>query len=154
MLENDEALDAVRMTDLGGQLLEHYGVLGMHWGQHKPGTHSHNGPPKGRRKAKPTKPGPSEDHTNAADARAKIKTGGVKTLSNKELEQVVKRMNLEQQYAGLVAREPTRMKKAGAAIKGILGVTKTAVDVYNLTNSAAFKAGSAVLSAAIRSKTF
>lgn len=65
--------------------LEHFGIKGMKWGVRKvDGGSSSNGQ--------------SEDSKNAALAGAKIKAGGIKSVSNKELQDLVKRMQLEQQF--------------------------------------------------------
>lgn len=68
------------------EILEHFGVRGMRWGVRRSQTELHGG---------------SQDHQNAAAAAAKAKKGGVKTLSNKELQDMITRMNLEGQYVRL-----------------------------------------------------
>ncbi len=98
--------------------LAHYGVKGMRWGFRK----GSGGVSVGRKKT-PT----SVDFKKAEAARAKIgakKTGPAakKTapLSNEELQALVKRMNLEKQYAELSTKDQHTV--AGAHITGkILG---------------------------------
>lgn len=85
-------------------ILAHYGVKGMHWGRHK------------------NTPGPSEDHARATEAKTKAKAGGVKALSNKELQDAINRMNLEQQYNRLNPKASTKAIKFVADI--LLGVGK------------------------------
>lgn len=68
-------------------ILEHYGIKGMKWGVHK--------------KSSSSSAPDSEDVAKVKAAKAKIKTGGTNTLSNKELKALVERMNLEQQYVKL-----------------------------------------------------
>lgn len=83
-------------------VLAHFGVKGMHWGV---------------RKAARAMPG-SEDSQRAVAAKEKIKTGGgTKALSNKELQDLVTRMNLEQQYKKL-----TPPPKSQAAKKFVVDV--------------------------------
>ena len=71
--------------------LEHFGVKGMRWGV--------------RRKSGP----PSGDAKTADKLSQKVKAGGTKTLTNKQLKQYVERMRLEKQYKEL-APESTRRK--------------------------------------------
>jgi hypothetical protein len=76
-------------TDAVDDFLEHYGKLGMKWGV--------------RKKSSPR----SEDAERALAYKQRAKSGGSKTLSNKELKDLVERMNLEQQYSTLSARSRT-----------------------------------------------
>lgn len=82
-------------------VLEHFGVKGMKWGVRKNRSGS-----------------ASEDAQRADAARKKIKTGGgTKALSNKELQDLVTRMNLEQQYKKL-----TPPPKSSAAKKFVTDI--------------------------------
>jgi len=76
--------------------LEHYGVKGMKWGV---------------RRDRPSVPG-SKDHETASALRTKVTAGGTKALSNQELQTLVNRMNLEQQYSRL----NPQTKSAGAQL--------------------------------------
>lgn len=67
-------------------VLEHFGIKGMRWGV---------------RRKNPQHPA-SDDATLAKAHKAKAKASGTKALSNKELQELVTRMNLEQQYSRLV----------------------------------------------------
>lgn len=75
-------------------VLAHYGIPGMRWGKRKGGdsSSSSNSAPKG-----PV----SADAANAKKHGTKAKISGTDALSNKELQDVVTRMNLEQQYSKL-----------------------------------------------------
>jgi hypothetical protein len=85
-------------------ILAHHGVKGMRWGTRRASTPA------------------SEDHARAADAKARAKSDGVKTLSNKELQDAINRMNLEQQYNRL---NPSKTKKGlQFAADILLGVGK------------------------------
>ena len=68
-------------------ILAHFGVKGMRWGV---------------RRSRSQLEGGSDDHKNAVSARAKAKKGGTKSLSNKELQDLITRMNLEKQYTTVV----------------------------------------------------
>jgi hypothetical protein len=67
------------------EFLEHFGVKGMKWGV---------------RKRRDSSPG-SSDYERASAAKNVAKTKGTKALSNEELQALVNRMNLEQQYSRL-----------------------------------------------------
>lgn len=79
---------------------------------------------------------PSDDAANAAKAKAKLKKGGVKALSNKELQDIVTRINLEKQYSTL---NPSKLKAAGSVVKGVLATGRTVNDAISFANSPAGK---------------
>lgn len=85
--------------------LAHYGVKGMKWGVHRSED--------GSSEKKPA----SEDFEKANKARTIAKTSGTKALSNKELQDIVTRMNLEQQYSRL---NPTASAQATKFVADIL----------------------------------
>lgn len=95
--------DTVAHND-ADDFLAHYGVKGMKWGVRRA--------EKAEKKAQKRYENSSEDSRAAQDATRKIKKGGsVDALSNKELQALVQRMNLEQQLSGL--QEKTKTKSAG-----------------------------------------
>lgn len=111
------------------EFLAHHGVKGMKWGTRKGSTSSPHPP--------------SDDHITVEAHKAKIKSSGVKALSNDELNKVVERMNLEQRHRDLVDKQPskfTHVEKGDAHVKKVLKVGKTMADIYNLANSPAGKA--------------
>jgi hypothetical protein len=83
----DRSLLAGRVVTEGKVLddvLQHYGIKGMKWGV---------------RRANPSaKPAASDDHATAKAAKAKVKAGGLKSLSNDELKTYLERMDLEKRY--------------------------------------------------------
>lgn len=98
--------------------LIHYGVKGMRWGFRK----SSGGVSVGRRAKGPS----SADFKRAASAKSKVKkSGGTHALDNDELQSLIKRMNLEKQYADLSKRD--KRKVVGAKFVGDIlgGVAKT-----------------------------
>lgn len=100
------------MTRTIDDVLAHYGVKGMRWGVRRNRSQIDSS---------------SEDHRTAQAARAKAKKGGTKSLSNKELKDLIERLNLEKQYSTVVP--PSRGKRilnAGAKFTGdvLLGVGK------------------------------
>lgn len=72
----------------------------------------------------------SEDHTAVEAHSKKAKEGGVKALSNKELQDVITRKNLEKQHRELVG-SGTKFDKGHKHIKKVLSVAKTLNDVHN-----------------------
>jgi hypothetical protein len=85
-------------------VLSHYGIKGMKWGV---------------RRADPSggKPAASSDHDTAKAAKAKVKAGGLKSLSNEELKTFLERMDLEKRYK---KGNPGPKEEAGKFIKDIL----------------------------------
>lgn len=83
-------MDAAHRSNAGGTLeeldetLAHFGIKGMRWGFKK----APSGPP-------------SDDSKRAGELASRVKTGGTRNLSNKELQDLVTRINLEQQYSKL-----------------------------------------------------
>jgi hypothetical protein len=111
-------------------ILSHHGIKGMKWGQHKGSSSSSSS----------SKPEPSSDHETAEAHRARIKAGGVKALSNMDLEALNKRMQLEQTHRDLTGKRPSSFDKGHGHVKKVLAAGKTLADVYNTVNSPAGKA--------------
>lgn len=70
------------------EFLAHYGVKGMRWGVRRG-----------------SKEAPSSDAARATELRTRAKQSKVKALSNKELQEAINRMNLEQQFKRLSTNE-------------------------------------------------
>lgn len=100
----------------------HFGVKGMKWGVRK-------------RRGDTPRGTDSPDAISVRETKAKIKSGGTNALTNKELQQLVTRMNLEQQYGKLVAGQPSKFKTGHKVIKDVIGVGKTVNEVVSFVNS-------------------
>lgn len=129
---------AMSETDRGAlaadQMLAHYGVKGMKWGVRKSdspraklGLQGHSSPK------------PSEDKATANASAAKIRRGNTDALSNRELQQLVNRMNLEQQYSRLSSQSGV-VKRGQQGAKDILSVGKTANEAAQFAQSPLGKA--------------
>jgi len=91
------------MSDVVDDILSHHGVKGQKWGVRR----SSGGVSRSKRGA--TTP-PSGDATRANAAHKVVKKSGSAALSNKDLQDLVTRMNLEQQFSRLNAGQ----KSAGS----------------------------------------
>jgi hypothetical protein len=94
--------------------LAHFGVKGMRWGARKTsGSGGEGGPSEvhvvKRGKVLKTTGGkklePADDAVRAAVSKQKAKKSGTQALSNKEFQDMVTRMNMEQQYTKLTQKE-------------------------------------------------
>lgn len=107
--------------------IQHYGIKGMKWGVRR----DNPGPAYTKVDVKNGKIGkvslsettrqnnnPSEDARRAAVTKAIVKTKSTDSLSNKELQDLVTRMNLEQQYSRL--SNPQGSNSAQGMVKDIL----------------------------------
>jgi 2'-5' RNA ligase len=133
---NDYGLSEVSMsqTALGrravADILAHHGVKGMHWGVRKDGSSA----------SSPTRRTAASADTKQVDAHLKkIATGGTRALNTKELQEVVSRMNLEQQYSKMVAEKST-LDAGHDQVKKALALGQTAHNIYSLVNSPGGKA--------------
>jgi len=95
-------------------VLEHFGVLGMHWG--KRGSKKIGGKIHSTIKKHTAKENPSEDHTK----KVTLKKKKLHQMSNEELRTLNTRMQLERQYKDLNKHDVS----AGRAF-----VTKTLTDI-------------------------
>lgn len=111
----------------GAELLEnvlaHHGTKGMKWGI------------RGKRSSTPSHPA-SEDHTTVQAHQTKAKEGGVKSLSNKELQDIITRKNLEKQHSELAGAGKT-FDKGHKHIKKILSAVKTLNDIHGTIDTTA-----------------
>lgn len=107
------------VTNLINEVLEHHGVKGQKWGVSRGGGIS--------RKTGSNLHLRSPDAMKADHIQQKVKQGGVKAVSNEELQHLTTRMNLERQYSTLSSQ--SKKKNAGAKFVSdlLVGVAKQQV---------------------------
>ena len=117
-------------TDVGADaasgVLSHYGVKGMKWGVTRTASQLARAAQQRRSDsvaAKKAAAEPSEDFKRTLPSRSKP----VSALSNQEIQDLVTRLNLEQNYARLTAE--SNVKTASAVTRGRKYATKLIVDV-------------------------
>jgi len=107
---------------------EHHGILGMHWGvrryQNKDGSLTEAG----KKRIESVKKGDTNDYYTARYLNSK----GVKHLTTSELQDLVKRMQLESQYSKL---NPSSSEKAQQFIKNVAATGATIASIYALTKT-------------------
>lgn len=108
--------------------LLHYGVKGMKWGVRRNRPSAADGPQDVSVKARPGKlvktsggkfHGPSDDAVEARVVKQKIRSSSLDSVSNKELQTLVTRMNLEQSYERM-KKEEHRMSRGMKLAKALL----------------------------------
>jgi 2'-5' RNA ligase len=109
------------MGDSVVDFLAHFGVKGMKWGVRRTKTSTST----------------SDDAQRATEIRSKVKVGGTKALSNRELQDLITRMNLEQQYGRL---NPSKFQKGAKVVSDILQLGGTINQAVAIANSPAGKA--------------
>lgn len=127
--------DSLEQMDISSDVLAHFGVKGMRWGVRRDDPSGAHGPTGGTKKPIAV----SEDHARTTEIRSKISSGGTKTVSNKELQDVIQRMNLEQQYSRLSSQKTT-LTTGYSKAKQIIGVAKTIQEVHSLATGGMAKA--------------
>jgi hypothetical protein len=125
----DKSVSARSLTQAPDDVLAHYGIKGMKWGIRR----------KSSADAKP-KLSVSADAKRSMDIKKQVKTDGLKTLSNKDLQDFITRKNLEKQYKQLKSEEASTMDRGSKHIQKALKLGKTINDVHNFLNTPAGKA--------------
>lgn len=122
--EEDEALGRAIVTSGGTfqDVLQHYGVPGMKWGVRRSDKQL-------ARAAAARADAP--EHTRARELHSVARSGGTRKLSNKELQELNSRLNLEQNYRNLTTKTTQKNRVAtGSAWLGrkVLKIGDTALD--------------------------
>lgn len=126
---DEDPPDSPKQSDiLGKEFIEHYGVKGMQWGVRRSRSQL--------RKA--NKKRESTEAKRAKQIKKKAKKSGVSSLTNKELGDLNKRMQLEQQFNNLNPKTSAYKKGTGFA-QEVLKVGNMGNQAYNLATSPAAK---------------
>lgn len=127
--EEDRMAHAETPEDFADAFLSHYGVKGMQWGVRKKTSDavSKHKARSAEKKANRSSEN-SADHERSASAQRKAADGGLKKLSNQELQAAVTRMNLEQQYRNLSSNTPAAKQKERARKAVVDGVIDVGMD--------------------------
>ena len=104
--------------------LAHYGVKGMKWGV---------------RRSESQLADASDDAKRASSHRSKAKASGSAALSNKEMQELVTRLNLQQQYTRLTS-SPSKLALSQNKVKAVLAVGATVNTAIAFSHSPAGKA--------------
>lgn len=107
---------------LDEEVLEHYGVKGMRWGKRKSESSSSGETRRfsgGRKKEPP--PGVTQV-PKTRKIRGGVKKKDLKNMTDKDLQDALRRMNMEQQYKNMVSNTPSKNTRSF-----IFKVGKTAV---------------------------
>jgi hypothetical protein len=102
--------------------LAHYGIKGMRWGVRRTDAQLHAGT--------------SEDAIRANEIRAKVHSQGLSSLSNQEMQHLVQRMNLEQQYSR-ITYQPSKIARGKAQVDTMLQTANTVNSVIKFVKSPA-----------------
>lgn len=119
------------------EAVSHYGVKGMHWGVHKKEAAEALG--------NLSKAGAIKKDTTKKRIGEKVKkAGGLHTVSDKDLQSFLNRMNMEKQYKSFMQEEAKRRSEGfKAAGKFLAAVGKIALPIL-LAGAAAKAAGPTV----------
>ncbi|QFG08681.1 hypothetical protein PBI_INGRID_6 [Arthrobacter phage Ingrid] len=113
--------------------LEHYGIKGMRWGRRRASSDDGSSSTSSVKATPIEKPKASADASAVSTYKSRVAAGGVDALSTKELQQLVNRQNLEQQYERL---NPAPMAKGQKfmteTLPTLISVGSTAKSAYNV----------------------
>lgn len=120
---------------MGNNEVIHYGIPGMKWGRRKDKGNS-------AVSNKSTEDFSSEDAKAASAAKTKAQKTGINSLTNRELQTLNERMNLEANYRRLTTQgtpEKSAVDKGMAVFNAVKKTIDIANDVHRSYNSPAVK---------------
>lgn len=105
--------------EFAGGFLSHFGVKGMRWGRRNSDSAG------GSEGASSKKDSDSDDFVRTAAVAVKAKASGIRSLSNRELQDLVTRLNLEQNFNRINTPEAKKTSPIKVGLNYISGkVTK------------------------------
>lgn len=116
MSDDDILVENLWETERGAEFLEHFGIKGMRWGVRRETSNGDETPSIGSHLKFRRKPqtihdsDASSDFQKAKEAKLKMKEKGASSLSNKEMQDLVNRMNLEKQLSTLTAKDKSQYR--------------------------------------------
>lgn len=124
-------------------ILEHHGVKGMRWGVRRRRNSSGELVPvsvQSNKAGQVTKTSGGSNHPTSEDAKRAMtthqiaKSSGTHALSNQELQDLVNRLNLEQNYSRLNEGKSnlSKLRRGNSAAKDVLSTVKTVNEVNRL----------------------
>lgn len=119
-IDFDEVDELVEQGYTLDDVLAHYGVKGMHWGVRRS--------EKKARLSKKPQPGDSEEHIRSRQLHTTAKTQGLRKLTNKDIQDLNTRLNLEQNYANLT----TKTKQHSSVATGANWLGKKVGNIGNM----------------------
>lgn len=139
--------EEVAMSDQVENMLSHYGIKGMRWGRRKSEGNSAvevstTATPGKKVTAKGGQNQPAaDDAVRAASLKQKAKASSTDSLNTKELQELVNRLNLEQQYSRLTQEKGffDKIDNDKKKVDKLIGAGQTANNVYTFVNSPAGK---------------
>lgn len=105
----------------------HYGVPGMKWGQRKASKSASKAAKKEYKQKKKANPSAKKTYNTTIKRNKKTMYSDISSLSTKELQERVNRMNLERQYSSLLKTQKSAVSRGKQQTANIL--EKTAKDV-------------------------
>lgn len=111
----------------GSDFLQHYGIKGMRWGVRRS--------EKQLAKARAAEQADADDAARAKEVAKKIQSAGGRTssISNADMQLLIKRMNLERNYKNMMAQEARAKKENSKFWKGKKKVDEI-MSVYDTVN--------------------
>ena len=129
--------------------LFHFGVKGMKWGVRRKDRDG-DGQVDGGNSSSSSSPPPSRPLKGSQDYEEarRISRKPVQEMSNKELQRLTQRMQLEQQYSNLTRQNSPQVKQGKSEAEQILNAFNTANKAIAMWNSPAGKLGRKLVKAA------
>lgn len=119
------------VNDNTHDFLKHYGIKGMRWGRRRASSDDAASSTSSVKATPIEQPKASADASAVNTYKSRVAAGGIDALSTKELQQLVNRQNLEQQYERLNPAPISKGEKfMSETLPTILSVAKVGYGAY------------------------